>query len=111
MTSNPVTRNNLIAMTILWSMAGFVQYLIMFYSKYFGGDVFINYAIQGIADIFCMIYVTYLAKYMSVPKIITFLVGSLIAFTILNMVQHELWATYHNFQVWIMPIMIVSMRM
>lgn len=91
-----MTRNNLIAMIILWSMAGFVQYLIMFYSKYFGGDVFLNYAIQGIADIFCMIYVTYLAKYLSVPGIIRFLVGSLVVFTLLNMVQHSLWAQNYN---------------
>ena len=58
-----------------------------------------------------MIYVTYLAKYLSVPGIIRFLVGSLVVFTLLNMVQHSLWAQNYNIQFWLMPIMIVSMRM
>ena len=43
--SNKVNRNNLIIVSYLWSSSGFISYLLMYYSKYFKGDFFINYGL------------------------------------------------------------------
>ena len=43
-------RRNLFAACVLWSMSGFINYLIMYYSKYFGGSFYLNYSFLGFAD-------------------------------------------------------------
>ena len=65
-------------------MASFVQYLIIFYSKYFKGNFYINYSIQGFADGICMVYVSFLSKKFDVPGILRYLVIALIVMTMLN---------------------------
>ena len=42
---NATTKTNLFATCYLWSMSGFVVYLIIYYSKYFQGNFFFNYAL------------------------------------------------------------------
>jgi hypothetical protein len=60
---NPKTRWNFISMSIVWSISGFVKYLLMYYSKYFPGSMFVNYSIQSLADVICMSYISIVNKY------------------------------------------------
>ena len=50
-------RNNLIGQCIIWSMSVFGTYLIMFYSKYFPGNIYVNYSIPAIADVIYTLYI------------------------------------------------------
>ena len=111
MMRNKVTRYNLIACCILWSMASFVQYLIIFYSKYFKGNFYINYSIQGIADGICMVYVSFLSKRFNVPGILRFLVILLITMAIINMTQSRIFGKDNSNQVYLLPIMILLIRL
>ena len=43
--TNKITRGNLIATCVLWSTNGFITYCLIYYSKYFDGNFYINYAI------------------------------------------------------------------
>lgn len=43
-------------MIYLWSSSGFISYLIMYYSKYFKGDMFVNMSMNGLSDSLSMIY-------------------------------------------------------
>lgn len=62
---NPQTRWNFISMSIIWSISGFVKYLLMYYSKYFPGSMFVNYSIQSLADVLCMSYISIVNKYLT----------------------------------------------
>jgi len=52
-------------MSIIWSISGFVKYLLMYYSKYFPGSMFVNYSIQSLADVLCMSYISIVNKYLT----------------------------------------------
>jgi hypothetical protein len=43
-------------------MAGFVMYLLIYYSKYFKGNFYILYAFPALSDAISMFYVDFLAK-------------------------------------------------
>ena len=43
-------------------MAGFVTYLLIYYSKYFKGNFYIVYAFPALSDSFSMFYVDFLTK-------------------------------------------------
>lgn len=42
---------NMVKMTILWTAASFVSYLLGFLNKYFEGSIFLNYYLDGAAGI------------------------------------------------------------
>ena len=42
---NKVNRRNLLSVIVIWSCSGFMVYLIMYYSKYFDGNFYLNYSI------------------------------------------------------------------
>ena len=54
---NPINRRNLIGVCYLWASSNFISYLLMFYSKYFEGDFFINFSVVGLSDGLSIIYV------------------------------------------------------
>lgn len=47
---------------MLNSCCGFCTYLVGYYTKYFPGNFFFNYAIIGVADAFTIIYVHLISK-------------------------------------------------
>jgi hypothetical protein len=110
------SKNNLLASCYLWSMSGFVTYLVMYYSKYFEGNFFVNYCLQGFSDALALIYVNFLSnKFDSGPdnlvKTLKFLVCTLMMLTCL-----QLFVTYStlfsvNLQGYIVPIMILLIRL
>lgn len=59
---NSTDKKNLFACCYLWSMSGFVTYLIVYYSKYFEGNFYVNYSLQGFADCISLFYVMILQK-------------------------------------------------
>lgn len=54
---DPKSRKNLYASCFLFSMCGFVLYLIIYYSKYFKGNFYLNYSISGLGDCVSLFYV------------------------------------------------------
>ena len=83
---NTVTKTNLFASCYLWSMSGFVVYLVIYYSKYFEGNFYVNYAIQGFSDTISLFYVGSLSKMFmgknSLVKTLKFLVLAMIILTV-----------------------------
>ena len=61
-------------------MAGFVTYLLIYYSKYFKGNFYIVYAFPALSDSFSMFYVDFLTKKL---KKVTFIIKILIILTII----------------------------
>ena len=58
-------RRNLIAVVILNSGASFCNYLLGYYTKYFPGIFFVNYALIGLADCFTTAHAQLLSKYLT----------------------------------------------
>jgi hypothetical protein len=56
-------RRNLIAAVLLNSCCAFCNYLVGYYTKYFPGNFFFNYAVLGVADAFTILYVHLISKY------------------------------------------------
>jgi hypothetical protein len=64
-------------------MSGFVTYLIVYYSKYFNGNFYVNYTLQGFADCISLFYVILLQKrYTKVTQTLYFLIYMLICLTV-----------------------------
>ena len=81
---------NLLACCLIWSSAGFITYLMSYYSKYFPGDFYINYAVQGLAEIMSMWYMKLLSVVTdSIQTHVNILMYKMIAFTLLLMLFTE----------------------
>lgn len=63
----------MIASIFLSSAIGFAFYLITFYVKYFKGDVFINFAAIGLADVIGFLYITKLSESREIPAVMRIL--------------------------------------
>jgi hypothetical protein len=61
---NKSLRKNLIAVVLLNSTCAFNNILVGFYTKYFPGSFFFNYAVLGIADSVTLLYVHLLSTYL-----------------------------------------------
>lgn len=112
--SDPITRANLISVCILWSTAGFVTYLLLYYSKYFSGNFYLNYAIQGGSDIISMGYIKLIASRSdSVKQTLKILLGSVLFFSLLAIIFTDMSVlqNYPNLQAAIIPILLLMIRM
>lgn len=98
-------RRNLIAAVLLNSCCAFCGYLVGYYTKYFPGNFFVNYAVLGIADGFAMLYVHFISKYLKkLIYVINFgLVSSVLWSTIFIGVQ-DIYPT-------LVPIGILALRL
>jgi hypothetical protein len=74
---NKVNRNNFIAVCFLWSSSGFINYLLVYYSKYFQGNFFFNYSFQGGSEGLGLIWIGILTRWFNVVSMIR-VVGILI---------------------------------
>lgn len=108
---DPQTRNNLIGCCILWSCSGFITYLLIYYSKYFKGNFFYNYAIQGLSDGFSLFYVAYLGKAAdtSIRDIVKFLLYAIIFFTLIQMTTDGFLS--QKYQGFVVPILLLLIRL
>lgn len=100
----PLLRNNLIGCCILASMTGFSSYMIGFYTKYFRGNMFINFAMLGIADTFSLVYITLISGFFDVKGVIRF---TLVSVSIISM----LFISLQNKYDWVTPVGILLLRL
>jgi hypothetical protein len=67
-----------------------VLYLIIYYSKYFKGNFFVNYSIQGLGEVLSLFYVDALdKKYGSAKSILYFLILMTICLAITQIAMTE----------------------
>jgi len=64
-------------------MTGFSSYMIGFYTKYFKGNMFVNFAMLGVADTFSLLYVTLVSGFFDVKGVIRFILVSVSIISIL----------------------------
>jgi len=66
---------NLLACCVILSSTGFMSYLLSFYSKYFKGDFYVNFAAQGGSDVLGIWYMKLLSILMkSIQKHVNILI-------------------------------------
>lgn len=70
MCKNPLIRNNLIAVCYLWASSGFISYLLSFYSKYFKGNVFVNFSMIGSSEALSMIWTSFLKSNLKLKNLL-----------------------------------------
>ena len=97
-------------------MSTFSVYLIIYYSKYFKGNFFINYSAQGFSDCVTMVYVNYLSKkYQNSPnglsKLLKFLVISLVLLCCVQLFITHSGLISDQILTFIVPINIMLMRL
>lgn len=98
-------------MSIVWSISGFVKYLLMYYSKYFPGSMFVNYSIQSFADIICMSYISLVNTYFkNIQEILKYLLTMVILFTMLQLTNERFLyhCSWHTLSV---PLLIFIIRL
>lgn len=98
-------------MSIVWSISGFVKYLLMYYSKYFPGSMFVNYSIQSFADIICMSYISLVNTYFkNIREILKYLLTMVILFTMLQLTNERFLyhCSWHTLSV---PLLIFIIRL
>jgi hypothetical protein len=98
-------RRNLIGAVLLNSACAFNNFLIGYYTKYFPGSFFVNYALLGVADAFTIVYVNLLSKYFT--KII-YIVNFVMVITIILSLLFIFLQDLHPI---IVPIGIVFLRL
>lgn len=64
-------------------MSGFIYYLIMYYSKYFGGNFYLNYSFLGFADCLALYWVGLLSKKLRVIGVVLFITCAIIFLSLL----------------------------
>ena len=104
----------MISVCILWSTAGFVTYLLLYYSKYFSGNFYLNYACQGASDIISMGYINFISKRSgSAIMTLKILLYSVLLFTFMELVVTDtvILQLYPNLQASIIPILLLLIRM
>mmetsp|Transcript_67896 Transcript_67896/g.94014 ORF Transcript_67896/g.94014 Transcript_67896/m.94014 type:complete len:315 (+) Transcript_67896:458-1402(+) len=100
----PVLRNNLIGCCILASSNAFCMYMIAYYTKYFKGNIFTNYAMLGIADSLSLFYVTILSHFFDVKGVIRFGLVSIMIIACLFISLENQWD-------WVTPVGILLLRL
>lgn len=98
-------RRNLIAAVLLNSCCAFCNYLVGYYTKYFPGNFFFNYAVLGIADAFTILYVHMISK--RVKKLINILNFGLVSIVIWSLIFIGLQDLYPA----IVPVGILALRL
>lgn len=92
-------------------MSGFIYYLIIFYSKYFEGTIYLNYSIGAISDAISYFYVIEITKYRTVTQFLRFLIGMMIAFTGLLMIIQESGIVPDHIFVYVLCILVILIRL
>jgi len=106
---NKVNRNNFIAVCFLWSSSGFINYLLVYYSKYFQGNFFFNYSFQGGSEGLGLIWIGILTRWFNVVSMIR-VVGILIVwFALIQLALMNYLPSQE--QAWVLPIILMMLRL
>ena len=96
-------------------MSGFVVYLIIYYSKYYEGNFFVNYALQGFSDSISMFYISFLYKFFqektSLVNTLKFLVVAMICFSGVQIFVTESGLFSDKMRTIMMPILILVVKL
>lgn len=83
---NKQNRYNLFSTIVIWSMTGFINYLMMYYSKYSEGSFYVNFSTQGIAESFGLIWIGLLSNKFETVGLLRFVTLLMISIVVLQMV-------------------------
>ena len=83
---NKVNRNNLIGVCFLWSMSGFCFYLLVYYSKYFAGNFYLNYSLESLSDCVTIGWATMLSKRLNIVQVLQTLTMLVTLFGIITLI-------------------------
>lgn len=84
-------------------------YLIMYYSKYFEGNFFVNYSIQSLSNGGSLIWVGFLSKKFKIKDTLTFVVLTMIMLSIITIIMGKL--IHEDTNLILLPVMIGLMRL
>jgi len=91
-------------------MSGFVTYLIVYYTKYFQGNFYVNYSLQGFADSISLFYVMmFQRRYSKVTHTLYFLTYLIICLTISQILMNKYLPI--SWQSTILPFMILVIKL
>ena len=91
-------------------MSGFVTYLIVYYTKYFQGNFYVNYSLQGFADSLSLFYVMmFQRRYSKVTHTLYFLTYLIICLTISQILMNKYLPI--SWQSSILPFMILVIKL
>ena len=108
---NKINRYNFIAVAYLWSSSGFITYLVMYYSKYFKGDFYINYSLQGLANSIAMIYVSLLSKFLNLKGLLRFVAIMMLIFTTVLYFVMKYSASIPSAEIVLIPLFILLIQL
>ena len=92
-------------------MSGFINYLIIYYSKYFKGSIYVNYSISGCAEMVSFIYVRVLLRKRTVKEFLRFLISWIVILTMILIFFEESGFIPDNILVVVMAVMVFLIRL
>lgn len=98
-------------------MSGFTVYLIVYYSKYYEGNFYINYSLQGFSDSLSMLYITFISRLFSKKTLLVstlrLLVIAMICFTGIHIFisQSSLFENSPQIKTILVPILILIIKL
>lgn len=106
---NKVNRHNLMATCYLWASSGFIGYLIAYYSKYFKGDVFVNFTMAGLSDSLSMLYAAALtARFSLQTSILIFYILIIFLSILMTLVLNN---SSEEMALYLVPIFVLAVRL
>jgi hypothetical protein len=93
----------------LWASAGFVAYLLSYYTKYFKGNFYINFTIAGLTESFSMFWIGILSRKFKIKQVLTICYGLIIIQSII--MQILLYKLDDEVLIGIVPLMVFSIRL
>lgn len=92
-------------------MSGFINYLVIYYSKYFKGSVYTTYSIGAFAECFSFFYVIKIAQHRTVTEFLKILIGVMIALTLLLIFLEESGFIPEHMFIIVLAIMVFFIRL
>ena len=90
----------------------FGTYLIMFYSKYFPGNIYVNYSIPAFADLIYTLYIKVLSdKFVRSSRIIRVLFYALIFWAIIYIIIADSGWFDKDVKIWAVPLLVMLIRL
>lgn len=89
--SSRIHLKNLFATCFIWSMSGFSYYFLMYYAKYFKGNFFVYFSVQGVSICCGISWLSFLAKFFSVKNVLRLMITIIVVLTSIGLAiyNHE----------------------
>ena len=93
----------------MWSSTGLIYYLMLYYSKYFKGNFFLNYSVMGLADAFTLFFLDIVMKYMSKVGALRFINKTIITFTVVLLLVMQFVTP--SILVYLVPVILLILKL